>query len=69
VSGVDGDGDGPHGGHGLHQGVLLTGRHVHEAGVVGRVEGRVIVTRQGVLEEEGERDGPQCDHGSIRDQR
>lgn len=35
VAGVDGDGHGPHGGHGQAQLVLVAGRHVHEAHVVG----------------------------------
>lgn len=54
MSGVDGDGDGPHGGHGLHQRALLPAGHVHEAGVVGRVELGVVVAGLVVLEEDEE---------------
>lgn len=52
MAGVDGDGDGPHGGHGLHQRVLLPARDVHEARVVGGVEHGVVLARQVVLDGE-----------------
>uniref|UniRef100_A0A0E9XXM5 Uncharacterized protein n=1 Tax=Anguilla anguilla TaxID=7936 RepID=A0A0E9XXM5_ANGAN len=45
VTGVDGDGDGAHRGHGLHQGALLPAGQVHEAGVVGGVVLGVVVAR------------------------
>jgi len=51
VAGVDGDGHGAHGGHGLHQSVLLAAGNVHEAGVVGRVVLGVVVARLVVLDD------------------
>lgn len=53
MAGVDGDRNGSHGGHGLHQSALATAGDVHEAGVVGRVVGGVVVARLVILEEGG----------------
>lgn len=52
MTGVDGNGHGSHGGHGLHQSALLTAGDVDEPGVVGRVVVGVVVTRLVILEEE-----------------
>lgn len=46
LRGVDGDRDGADGGHGLHQLLLITVRHVHEAHVVGTGVFRVVPAYQ-----------------------
>lgn len=52
MSSIDGDWNGSHGGHSLHQSALLAAGDVDESGVVGGVVAGVVVTRLVILEED-----------------
>lgn len=52
MAGIDGNGNGPHGGHGLHQRPLVPAGDVGEPCVISGVVVGVVVARLVILEEQ-----------------